>query len=154
MPTYEYRCPKGHEFELFQSMSEEPRTLCPECGELAQRLISGGAGLIFKGDGFYITDYRSDEYKKAASSDKEAVVSEKGTSGDASGDASAGDSSGKSDGGQSDDGKSSSGKSGSEEASGGSDKASSSSKGSSSHASGSSGGSKRSGSDKSSSSDS
>ena len=67
MPTYEYRCPKGHEFELFQSMSEEPRTLCPECGELAQRLISGGAGLIFKGDGFYITDYRSDEYKKAAS---------------------------------------------------------------------------------------
>ncbi len=151
MPTYEYRCPKGHEFELFQSMSEEPQTPCPECGELAQRLMSGGAGLIFKGDGFYITDYRSDEYKKAASSDKEATVSEKGTSGDASGDASAGDSSGKSDGGKSDGGKSSGGKSSSEKAS---VEASSSSKGSSSHASGSAGGSKRSDSGKSSSSDS
>ena len=92
MPTYEYRCPKGHEFELFQSMSEEPQTPCPECGELAQRLMSGGAGLIFKGDGFYITDYRSDEYKKAASSDKEVAVSEKKTSGDAT----SGDSGGKS----------------------------------------------------------
>lgn len=84
MPTYEYRCPKGHEFELFQRMSEEPRTPCPECGEEAQRLISGGAGLIFKGDGFYITDYRSEAYKKAASSDKEAA-SKDTTSGEKSG---------------------------------------------------------------------
>ena len=76
MPTYEYRCPTGHEFELFQRMSDEPRTACPECGEIAQRLLSGGAGLIFKGDGFYITDYRSEEYKKAASSDKDAASSE------------------------------------------------------------------------------
>ena len=73
MPTYEYRCPKGHEFELFQRMSDEPRTACPECGKIAERLLSGGAGLIFKGEGFYITDYRSDEYKKAASSEKEAA---------------------------------------------------------------------------------
>lgn len=73
MPTYEYRCPKGHDFELFQRMSDEPRAACPECGEIAERLLSGGAGLIFKGEGFYITDYRSEEYKKAASSDKEAA---------------------------------------------------------------------------------
>jgi putative FmdB family regulatory protein len=72
MPTYEYRCPKGHEFELFQRMSAETRAECPECGKVAERLLSGGAGLIFKGEGFYITDYRSEAYKKAASSDKEA----------------------------------------------------------------------------------
>jgi putative FmdB family regulatory protein len=78
MPTYEYRCPKGHEFELFQRMSDEPRTACPECGETAQRLISAGAGLIFKGEGFYITDHRSDEYKKAASSEKETASGDKG----------------------------------------------------------------------------
>ena len=83
MPTYEYRCPKGHEFELFQRMSDEPRTACPECGEIAERLLSGGAVLIFKGEGFYITDYRSDEYKKAASSDKGAA-SDKGASGSSS----------------------------------------------------------------------
>ena len=77
MPTYEYRCPNGHEFDLFQSMSDEPGAVCPECGESAERLMSGGAGLIFKGDGFYITDYRSDAYKKAASSDKEAASSDK-----------------------------------------------------------------------------
>ena len=77
MPTYEYRCPKGHEFDLFQRMSDEPGATCPECAEPAERLMSGGAGLIFKGEGFYITDYRSDAYKKAASSDKEAASSEK-----------------------------------------------------------------------------
>jgi putative FmdB family regulatory protein len=84
MPTYEYRCPKGHEFDLFQRMSDEPRTACPECGKIAGRLLSGGAGLIFKGEGFYITDYRSDEYKKAASSDKEAA-SDKVASGSSGG---------------------------------------------------------------------
>ena len=75
MPTYEYRCPTGHEFELFQSMSEEPSAECPECGGVSERLLSGGAGLIFKGEGFYITDYRSDAYKKAASSEKESAAS-------------------------------------------------------------------------------
>lgn len=72
MPTYEYRCNKcGYEFELFQSMTEDPVKKCPECGQdSAERLISAGAGLIFKGSGFYITDYRSDSYKKAASADK------------------------------------------------------------------------------------
>ena len=60
MPTYEYRCPEGHEFELFQKMSEKPRAKCPVCGKPAVRKISGGAGLVFKGSGFYITDYGKD----------------------------------------------------------------------------------------------
>jgi putative FmdB family regulatory protein len=67
MPTYDYRCNScGHEFEKFTPrISDESSTECPECGESAERLISGGAGLLFKGSGFYITDYRSDSYKKA-----------------------------------------------------------------------------------------
>ena len=60
MPTYEYRCPKGHEFERFQKMADPPRAKCPVCGRQAVRQISGGAGLIFKGSGFYITDYGKD----------------------------------------------------------------------------------------------
>jgi len=60
MPTYEYACPKcGHHFELFQSMKDEPLKKCPKCKKLGvKRLIGGGAGLIFKGTGFYITDYK------------------------------------------------------------------------------------------------
>jgi putative FmdB family regulatory protein len=70
MPTYEYRCPAcGHEFEKFQRMSDEPGAECPECGAAAERRLSGGAGLLFKGSGFYITDYRSDSYKNAAKSE-------------------------------------------------------------------------------------
>ena len=60
MPTYEYRCPNGHEFELFQKMSDKPRAKCPTCNAAAVRRISGGAGLHFKGSGFYITDYGKD----------------------------------------------------------------------------------------------
>jgi len=60
MPTYEYQCPEGHDFELFQKMSEKPRAKCPVCGKPAVRQISGGAGLVFKGSGFYITDYGKD----------------------------------------------------------------------------------------------
>ena len=67
MPTYEYRCTTcNHEFEKFQRMSEEPVAECPECGKPAERRLSGGAGLLFKGSGFYITDYRSEGYKQAA----------------------------------------------------------------------------------------
>ena len=69
MPTYEYRCANGHLFELFQRMSEDPVDTCPQCGAPAERLLSAGAGLLFKGSGFYITDYRSDSYKKAAEKD-------------------------------------------------------------------------------------
>ena len=60
MPTYEYRCPNGHAFEKLQKMSDKPRAKCPVCGKPAERLISGGAGLVFKGSGFYITDYGKD----------------------------------------------------------------------------------------------
>lgn len=75
MPTYEYRCPEGHEFELFQRMSDEPRAACPTCGQEAARLLSGGAGFLFKGDGFYITDYRSDAYRAAAKKEEGASSS-------------------------------------------------------------------------------
>jgi putative FmdB family regulatory protein len=60
MPTYEYRCEKGHTFERVQKMSEKAVTRCPVCGAKAARVISGGQGLIFKGSGFYITDYGKD----------------------------------------------------------------------------------------------
>jgi putative FmdB family regulatory protein len=70
MPTYEYRCNEcGNDFETFQRMSDEPVASCPKCGKDASRRLSGGAGLLFKGSGFYITDYRSDSYKKAAGSE-------------------------------------------------------------------------------------
>ena len=70
MPTYEYRCTKCDEtFEEFQSITAPPLDLCPSCGGKAIRVISGGAGLLFKGDGFYITDYRSEGYKKDAKKD-------------------------------------------------------------------------------------
>jgi putative FmdB family regulatory protein len=60
MPTYEYVCPEGHAFEKFQKMIDKPRAKCPTCGRTATRQISGGAGLVFKGSGFYITDYGKD----------------------------------------------------------------------------------------------
>jgi len=75
MPTYEYVCEKcGHQFEQFQSISARPLTTCPEaaCAQKrwgkgkVKRAISGGGGLLFKGSGFYITDYRSEKYKEAA----------------------------------------------------------------------------------------
>jgi putative FmdB family regulatory protein len=60
MPTYEYLCPDGHVFDKFQKMTDKPRAKCPVCGKLATRKISGGAGLVFRGSGFYITDYGKD----------------------------------------------------------------------------------------------
>ena len=65
MPTYDYECQAcGHHFELFQSMTAKLKRKCPECGKpKLERLIGPGAGFLFKGDGFYITDYRSDSYK-------------------------------------------------------------------------------------------
>jgi len=72
MPTYEYECPKcGKTFEVFQSMKDEPLKTCPDkkCKGKVKRLIGTGAGLIFKGSGFYITDYRSEGYKQAAKKD-------------------------------------------------------------------------------------
>ncbi len=67
MPTYEYRCRDcGRAFDIFQRMSDKPAAPCPDCGRAAERLISGGAGVLFKGDGFYITDHRSDDYRRKA----------------------------------------------------------------------------------------
>jgi putative FmdB family regulatory protein len=64
MPTYDYECEKcGHRYELFQSMKDEPKKRCPKCKGKVRRLIGTGAGMIFKGSGFYVTDYRSDSYK-------------------------------------------------------------------------------------------
>lgn len=83
MPTYEYACPEGHEFELFQKMSEKPRAKCPVCGKMAIRKISGGVGLVFKGSGFYITDYGKDGKKSQA-----AVPGKGGDSAKPAGDAS------------------------------------------------------------------
>jgi putative FmdB family regulatory protein len=74
MPTYEFRCPKGHDFEKFyRSMSAAPlEAPCPVCGKIAERQMSAGAGLVFKGSGFYITDYGKDGKKGAASAETAA----------------------------------------------------------------------------------
>lgn len=90
MPTYEYRCTGcQHDFEKLQKMSDEPVASCPKCGAPGERKLSGGAGLLFKGSGFYITDYRSDSYKKAASSESgsggEKKSGDKGGSGSSGG---------------------------------------------------------------------
>lgn len=77
MPTYEYRCEAcGHELDLFQNISESPKKKCPACSRLKlKRKIGGGAGFLFKGSGFYLTDYRSDSYKKAADADSKPAES-------------------------------------------------------------------------------
>ncbi|MCY3007747.1 MAG: zinc ribbon domain-containing protein [Planctomycetota bacterium] len=71
MPTYDYECDAcGHRFELYQSISADPERKCPECKKLKlRRLIGTGAAVVFKGSGFYQTDYRSDSYKKSAAAD-------------------------------------------------------------------------------------
>ena len=83
MPTYEYACSKcGHQFDIFQSIKDDALTVCPKdkCGQKrwgkgkVKRMLGAGAGLIFKGSGFYITDYRSENYKAGAK--KESSASE------------------------------------------------------------------------------
>jgi putative FmdB family regulatory protein len=94
MPTYEYACPDcGHEFEQFQPITAKPLRKCPQCGRRRlRRLVGSGAGIIFKGSGFYATDYRSESYKKAAEAEKKpapggAAEGEKGkTDGEAKSD--------------------------------------------------------------------
>lgn len=75
MPTYEYACDRcQHRFEEFQSITAKPLKKCPRCGKnTLKRLIGTGAGMIFKGSGFYTTDYRSESYKKAAEAEKPAA---------------------------------------------------------------------------------
>ncbi len=77
MPTYEYQCKEcGHRFDRFQPITDPPLQTCPECSGTVERLISTGGGLIFKGSGFYITDYRSPEYQKQAKKESGGDTSE------------------------------------------------------------------------------
>ena len=73
MPTYEYRCKScGHEFEEFQTMSADPLIMCPKCAKpTLKRLMSSGAGLIFKGSGFYLTDYKKSNTSLSSSTKSE-----------------------------------------------------------------------------------
>lgn len=85
MPTYDYQCQKcGHKFEHFQSMSSDRLTDCPEddCDGQVKRLLGTGAGIIFKGGGFYETDYRSDSYNAAKKADTASSSESKSSSGD------------------------------------------------------------------------
>jgi putative FmdB family regulatory protein len=77
MPTYEYECDAcGHEFELFQSITDSVKRKCPECGKLKlRRLFGTGGAIMFKGSGFYQTDYRSESYKKQAKEDRKSSES-------------------------------------------------------------------------------
>ena len=87
MPTYEFRCPLGHEFERFYRTigTSEAQTACPECGQVAGRMMSAGAGLVFKGSGFYITDYakksspESSGSKSSSSEKSDKSSSDKGS---------------------------------------------------------------------------
>lgn len=79
MPTYDYECDHcGHRWELFQRITEDPITKCPECGKRkARRLLGTGAAIVFKGSGFYQTDYRSESYKKAAAAESKSGTTDK-----------------------------------------------------------------------------
>jgi len=81
MPTYEYECEMcKHRFEEFQSITADPLSKCPECKGKVNRLIGRGGGIIFKGSGFYATDYRSEEYKKKANEEKKSEPKSEGKS--------------------------------------------------------------------------
>ncbi len=78
MPTYQYKCPHcEYEFEEFQKMTDPPIEICPNCKGKTHRLVSGGAGFLFKGSGFYITDYRSSSYKEGAQKDTSNIAKPK-----------------------------------------------------------------------------
>lgn len=86
MPTYDYRCRKcKHRFELFHSIKDDAPKKCPKCGSRADRVPAGGAGILFKGTGFYITDYRSTSYKESAKKDRSESKGTSGSEGKGSG---------------------------------------------------------------------
>jgi len=75
MPTYEYECQKcHHRYELYQSMEDKPKRKCPKCGGRVKRLMGTGAGIIFKGSGFHVTDYRKPGYSEAAKKESGAAA--------------------------------------------------------------------------------
>jgi putative FmdB family regulatory protein len=82
MPTYEYRCKScGHEFEEFQTMSSDPLIICPKCAKpTLKRLMSSGVGLIFKGSGFYLTDYKKSNTSASSSTKSESTPGSKSKS--------------------------------------------------------------------------
>jgi putative FmdB family regulatory protein len=85
MPTYEYRCPEGHHFERLAKMSEAAAELpCPQCGKPATRQLSGGAGIVFKGSGFYLTDYGKNAHRKSGPEGAAKSESSGGESGSSS----------------------------------------------------------------------
>jgi len=104
MPTYEFRCPKGHDFEeFFLKMSDAKSELpCPTCGAVGLRQMSAGGGLLFKGSGFYITDYGKDGKKSQPTSKPSTTKSESGSSDGGKSDGAKSDSAGKSESGKSD----------------------------------------------------
>lgn len=86
MPTYDYRCTKcGHRFELFHGIKDETRRRCPKCRSKAERVPAGGAGLLFKGTGFYITDHRSKSYREAKKKESSGGSGGSGSPGDSGG---------------------------------------------------------------------
>ena len=86
MPTYEYECTKcSHRFEKVQSITEQPLKRCPKCRHKIRRLLGTGVGIIFKGRGFYQTDYRSATYKEAEKKEKSASQAGQGNKEDSSG---------------------------------------------------------------------
>ncbi|HRX81557.1 MAG: zinc ribbon domain-containing protein [Planctomycetaceae bacterium] len=99
MPTYDYECDAcGHTFELFQTISEPVKKKCPECKkQKLRRLFGTGAAVMFKGSGFYTTDYRSDSYKKAAEADKKSTSDSSSKSESKSSESKSSDASSKSD---------------------------------------------------------
>src|SRR5512133_453403 len=115
MPTYEFRCPLGHEFEKFYRSigTAEAQAACPECGQLAERMMSAGAGLVFKGSGFYLTDYGKNAHQKKGPGDAKA---DKGESAPSEGASASSKSDGASSGGESSGGSGGSGSSSTESA--------------------------------------
>lgn len=91
MPTYEYECTKcGHRFEIFQKMTDPKLEDCPKCQGRVERLIGPGAGIVFKGSGFYQTDYRSESYKERAKAEKTGTEGSPAETGSTKGEAQSG----------------------------------------------------------------